>query len=141
MIRNCSFDAPFFGRLLVWKKHRLKWLCNHLGHTSIVHETHYRATSGLIERVEIAKLLLLQENNVRGTATCTECMKSRCIYAKSKLTTREERSLKHTLENIDYTCGSLITPNGMIEIWYDYYECKGFNDKPCLKVASAFNSL
>lgn len=28
---------------------------------------------------------------------------------KSKLTTREERSLKHTLENIDYTCGSLIT--------------------------------
>lgn len=31
-----------------------------------MHETHYRATSGLIERVEIAKLLLIQENNMAG---------------------------------------------------------------------------
>uniref|UniRef100_A0A8W8NU68 ISXO2-like transposase domain-containing protein n=1 Tax=Magallana gigas TaxID=29159 RepID=A0A8W8NU68_MAGGI len=48
------------------KEHQLKWLCNHLRHTGKVHETHYRATSGLIERVEIAKLLLIQENNMAG---------------------------------------------------------------------------
>lgn len=48
------------------KDHQLKWLCNHLGHTGKLHETHYRATSGLIERVEIAKLLLIQENNMAG---------------------------------------------------------------------------
>lgn len=48
------------------KEHQLKWLCNHLGHTGKVQETHYRATSGLIERVEIAKLLLIQENNMAG---------------------------------------------------------------------------
>lgn len=59
---------------------------------------------------------VLVDQNVRSTVTCTEYMKPRCIYAKSELTTREERYLKHTLENIDCTCGSLITPNGMYEI-------------------------
>ncbi|XP_065943283.1 uncharacterized protein [Magallana gigas] len=78
----------------------------------------YDVHKALYQNCEIHDLWVrssgFRENNVRGTATCTECMKSRCIYAKSKLTTREERSLKHTLENIDYTCGSLITPNGDI---------------------------
>lgn len=71
MIRNCSFDAPFFKflnflQVIGLKEHQLKWLCNHLGHTRKLHETHYRATSGLIERVKIAKLLLIQENNMAG---------------------------------------------------------------------------
>lgn len=68
-------------------------------------------------------------------------MKFRCIYVKLKLIIREERFLKYILENIDCICGLLIIFNGMIEIWYDYYECKGFNDKFCLKVVSVFNSL
>jgi myosin-crossreactive antigen len=44
----------------------MKWLCRHLGHTRKVHEQHYRATSGLIERLDIAKLMLLQEGNLQG---------------------------------------------------------------------------
>ena len=46
--------------------HELKWLTNHLGHTAKVHLTHYRATSGLIERLAIAKIMLLQEKNNVG---------------------------------------------------------------------------
>lgn len=45
---------------------QLKWLCNHLGHTGKVHEQYYRQTSGIIERIEIAKLMLMQEHNLVG---------------------------------------------------------------------------
>lgn len=45
------------------KDHELKWLTNHLGHTEKVHLTHERATSGLIERLDVAKIMLLQEQN------------------------------------------------------------------------------
>jgi hypothetical protein len=31
-----------------------------------IHETHYRSTLGLIERLEIAKLKLIQEGNLVG---------------------------------------------------------------------------
>lgn len=44
----------------------MKWICNHLGHTTKVHDTYYRQTSGLIERIDIAKLMLLQEHNLIG---------------------------------------------------------------------------
>lgn len=37
-----------------------------MGHTMEVHELHYRSTSGLIERLEIAKLMVMQECNVVG---------------------------------------------------------------------------
>lgn len=43
--------------------HEMKWLCQHLGHTQKVHAIHYRATSGMIERIEISKLMLMQETN------------------------------------------------------------------------------
>ncbi|KAK3108247.1 hypothetical protein FSP39_004029 [Pinctada imbricata] len=45
---------------------QLKWLQRHMGHTERVHLQHYRATSGLIERIDIAKLMLLQEKNMVG---------------------------------------------------------------------------
>lgn len=45
------------------KEHELQWLTRHLGHTQKVHLSHYRQMSGLIERLEIAKLMLLQEKN------------------------------------------------------------------------------
>lgn len=48
------------------KDHELKWIVNHLGHTEKVHLQHYRATSGLIERLDVAKLMLLQEKNMVG---------------------------------------------------------------------------
>uniref|UniRef100_A0A8W8MMI4 Uncharacterized protein n=1 Tax=Magallana gigas TaxID=29159 RepID=A0A8W8MMI4_MAGGI len=65
MFRSTSVYSALF-HVIGLKEHQLKWLCNHLGHTGNVHETHNRATSGLIERVKIANLLLIQENNMAG---------------------------------------------------------------------------
>ncbi|KAL3889845.1 hypothetical protein ACJMK2_002172 [Sinanodonta woodiana] len=48
------------------------------------------------------------------TVNCCECLKPRCIYTKTKLTARDQRALTHTLEKYDYTCGSVITPDGDI---------------------------
>lgn len=42
----------------------LDWVCDHLGHTVDVHRTHYRARSDVIERVEVAKLLMIQDRGV-----------------------------------------------------------------------------
>ncbi|XP_033729959.1 uncharacterized protein LOC117319235 [Pecten maximus] len=47
-------------------EHELEWLCGHLGHTANIHKLHYRATSGFIKRVNIGKLMLLQDLNVAG---------------------------------------------------------------------------
>ncbi|XP_055959525.1 uncharacterized protein LOC126808789 [Patella vulgata] len=41
-----------------------QWLLNHLGHSMDVHRVHYRQTSGLIERIDMAKLMLMQEFNL-----------------------------------------------------------------------------
>lgn len=43
-----------------------QWLMNHLGHSLDIHKIHYRQTSGVIERVDIAKLMLLQEFDIAG---------------------------------------------------------------------------
>ncbi|OWF39284.1 hypothetical protein KP79_PYT22704 [Mizuhopecten yessoensis] len=39
----------------------MQWILQHLGHTMDVHKTHYRQTSDLLERVEVAKVLLIQD--------------------------------------------------------------------------------
>lgn len=66
-------DRIYYNNILIYcpqviglTDHELKYLCRHLGHTVQVHEMHYRSTSGLIERLEIAKLMLMQENNMVG---------------------------------------------------------------------------
>ncbi|KAH3713312.1 hypothetical protein DPMN_073101, partial [Dreissena polymorpha] len=46
------------------KPNLLQWLCSHLGHTTRVHSDHYRQMSGLIERVKISKVLLIQDMNL-----------------------------------------------------------------------------
>lgn len=38
----------------------------HLGHNMDVHMAHYRQTSDLLERVQVAKLLLIQDMGVVG---------------------------------------------------------------------------
>ncbi|KAJ8045348.1 N-lysine methyltransferase KMT5A-B [Holothuria leucospilota] len=38
-----------------------QWLIDHMGHTLNIHRVHYRCTSDLIERVDIAKLLILMD--------------------------------------------------------------------------------
>ena len=45
---------------------QLRWLVNHMGHTEKVHLQNYRSTSGLIERLDIAKIMLLQEKMLMG---------------------------------------------------------------------------
>ncbi|XP_033731339.1 uncharacterized protein LOC117320961 isoform X2 [Pecten maximus] len=40
------------------------WIVQHLGHSMDVHMNHYRQTSDLIERTEVAKLLLIQDFGV-----------------------------------------------------------------------------
>lgn len=36
-------------------------MVDHLGHTMNVHQIHYRQTSDVLERVDIAKILLIQD--------------------------------------------------------------------------------
>ena len=43
---------------------QLDWVCDHLGHTVDVHRAHYRSRSDVLERVEVAKILLMQENGL-----------------------------------------------------------------------------
>lgn len=45
-------------------KYQIDWICNHLGHTKNVHKIHYRQMSGLIERTQVTKLLMLQDLNL-----------------------------------------------------------------------------
>lgn len=46
------------------KPSELNWVCDHLGHTVDVHKEHYRCRSNVIERIEIAKVLLLQDTGM-----------------------------------------------------------------------------
>lgn len=46
------------------KPNEMQWVCSHLGHTKRVHIEHYRQMSGFIERVQISKLLLMQDMNL-----------------------------------------------------------------------------
>ncbi|XP_033759137.1 glutamic acid-rich protein-like [Pecten maximus] len=54
------------SQVIDMKEHELEWLCNHLDHTAQIHKLHYRSTSGFIERVNIGKLMLLQDVNLAG---------------------------------------------------------------------------
>ncbi|XP_052097913.1 uncharacterized protein LOC127732765 [Mytilus californianus] len=63
--------------ILDLKENQLTWLCNHLGHTKKVHLEHYRQMSGFIERVEISKILLIQDMNL------TEKFKGKTLKAVS----------------------------------------------------------
>lgn len=54
-----------------WIPQKVKdWVMDHLGHTMNVHRIHYRQTSDVLERVDIAKILLIQDlgfvSNCRG---------------------------------------------------------------------------
>lgn len=42
----------------------MTWVCDHLGHTLDVHREHYRARSDVIERIEVAKILLMQDKGM-----------------------------------------------------------------------------
>ena len=39
-----------------------QWIVDHMGHSLNVHNIHYKCTSDIIERTDIAKLLLLMDS-------------------------------------------------------------------------------
>ena len=45
---------------------QLDWVCRHLGHTKQVHLENYWQMSPFLERVQVGKLLLMQDLNVHG---------------------------------------------------------------------------
>lgn len=51
-------------QVLGLEKSEFDWLCRHLGHTTRIHLDHYRATSNVIERIDVAKVLLMQDNGL-----------------------------------------------------------------------------
>ncbi|KAK6191260.1 hypothetical protein SNE40_002994 [Patella caerulea] len=48
------------------KPNEMNWVLDHLGHSMDVHKIHYRASSEILEKTQIAKLLLLQDSNQIG---------------------------------------------------------------------------
>ena len=42
--------------------HQVEWVTNHLGHSLDIHKVSYRMTSHDLERAQVAKILLLQDN-------------------------------------------------------------------------------
>lgn len=46
------------------EQHQVQWVCSHLGHTLDVHKTYYQRTVGGIERIQLGKLLLIQDQNL-----------------------------------------------------------------------------
>lgn len=54
----------FISKVLNMDKYQVDWLCEHMGHTADVHKIHYRQMSGLVERVQMTKLFLVQDNNL-----------------------------------------------------------------------------
>ncbi|OWF47136.1 hypothetical protein KP79_PYT07144 [Mizuhopecten yessoensis] len=45
-------------------KNQLEWVYSHLGHTKKVHKEHYRQLSGLVEKTQVSKILLIQDLNL-----------------------------------------------------------------------------
>ncbi|CAG2233893.1 unnamed protein product [Mytilus edulis] len=70
---------------------------------------------------------ILFAQNVRSTVTCLECDKPRCVYSKLKLTPRDVRALKHTIDKYDYTCGAILAPEATAKM--SQAEGHAFSDK------------
>ena len=51
--------------------------------------------------------------HVRSKVNCYDCGKPRCIYAKKDLTNNQSRNLRLVLQKHDYSCGAMITTEGM----------------------------
>lgn len=45
---------------------QLKWIVDHMGHTLDIHNIHYSCTSDIIERSDVAKLLMLMDRKQMG---------------------------------------------------------------------------
>ncbi|XP_021370026.1 uncharacterized protein LOC110461070 [Mizuhopecten yessoensis] len=68
LIRTSNMRKYFATMLQVFNttETERQWVLDHLGHTMDVHRVHYRQTSDIIERVDIAKLLMIQDMGLVG---------------------------------------------------------------------------
>ena len=46
--------------------HQVEWVCKHLGHTKGIHKQVYRQLAGSVERIQIGKLMLIQDYGLGG---------------------------------------------------------------------------
>ncbi|CAH1778487.1 unnamed protein product [Owenia fusiformis] len=60
---KCMCGLGYLGEVINLTHQQAGWLFNHLGHCEDVHKLHYKSTSSSIERIEVAKLCLLVDNN------------------------------------------------------------------------------
>lgn len=52
-------------QVLNLKDNEMDWVHRHLGHTKTVHMEHYRQMSPHLERVQVGKILLMQDLNIQ----------------------------------------------------------------------------
>lgn len=79
----------------------LQWVCDHLGHSLNVHKIHYRSTSDVIERLNISKILLCQDNkllsNFQGKSL--KDIPIECLVSELKPHGKTAESPEHTEED------------------------------------------
>ncbi|XP_033730159.1 uncharacterized protein LOC117319474 [Pecten maximus] len=73
---------------------------------------HTQTIANVAEEQQGCTNRILVAQNARKTILCEECAKPRCVYSRRALTLREERSFRRIKDRYNYTCGSLITPEG-----------------------------
>ena len=66
---NKFSEYLFFSQAFNLSDKEMGHVVNHLGHTMDVHCLNYSQTSSIIERLDIAKLMILQETNAHGKYT------------------------------------------------------------------------
>lgn len=80
-----------------------QWIIDHLGHTMKIHLNYYRQTSDILERVEIAKLLLIQDmglvSQYRGKQL-KDIQINDILGAKGTEEEEEEEEVPENFENI-----------------------------------------
>ena len=67
----------------------------------------------LKERQKKDKGKELHPSKVRDTICCSECGRPRCIFAKTKPTDALPRKLDAYFQNVNYTCGDPLFPDGL----------------------------
>ncbi|XP_060600852.1 uncharacterized protein LOC132754246 isoform X5 [Ruditapes philippinarum] len=90
------------SQLMNLDKYQMDWLCRHLGHTKPVHREAYRQMSGLIERVYVTKLMMVQDLNLTGQfkgQSLEDIDLTDIVYGADEQ--QEGRRVDETLDSVD----------------------------------------
>ena len=63
---NMKKTIPCQLQMLDLSDHQVEWVCKHLGHTKGIHKQVYRQLAGSVERIQIGKLMLIQDYGLGG---------------------------------------------------------------------------